>query len=301
MRQLAHESAFSFSSGERSGPLGSLPADDGYGFGHAARRQPLPVALDRASAANLPLMSEELKRPDEPAPSQQPAAPVMSFGDEQEQFTPQMAREFFLSVLDYGQEEHAAKASILQELVDLLLPEAQAIAQPIRSQSTSDARSPEALEQQFGVTVRERAASWLHEPAVRLAGSSRRLEPRTASPDESGGELRRELFLLTDGRLVTVETVGTWHTKDSLRVSGDTLVGAREVDPAEVLRSYDFVSILKVMLETLFEGAQFLKERNAQSGDIVERSGRFFTIIAQVAVSMKESADQLRRVGDTLA
>ncbi len=219
----------------------------------------------------------------------------------EEQLTPQMAREFFLSVLDYGQEEHSAKAGILEELSDLLLPEAQAIAQPIRPQSTADARSPEAIEQQFGVTVRERAAAWLHEPAVRLAGTTRKLEPRTTSPEESGGELRRDLYLLTDGRLVTVETVATWHLKDSHRVSGDTLVGAREVDPGEALRSYDFVSILKVMLETLFDGAQALKNRNEQPRDIVERSGRFFTIIAQVAVSMKESADQLRRVGDTLA
>jgi hypothetical protein len=246
-------------------------------------------------------MSEELKRPGEPAPSEQAPALAMAMGEDHEQFTPQMAREFFLSVLDYGQEEHAAKAGILEELADLLLPEAQAIAQPIRPQSTPDARTPEALEQQFGVTVRERAAAWLHEPAVRLASTTRKLEPRTASPQESGGELRRELYLLTDGRLVTVETVATWFLKDSLKVSGDTLVGAREVDPGEALRSYDFVSILKVMLETLFDGAQALKNRNEQAKDIVERSGRFFTIIAQVAVSMKESADQLRRVGDTLA
>jgi len=245
-------------------------------------------------------MSEDLKRPEQPAPSQETAPSTPATG-EQEQFTPQLAREFFLSVLDYGQEEHEAKAGILQELTDLLLPEARAIAQPIRTKSSEDAPSPEVLEQQFGVTVRERTVSWLNEPAVRLAGSSRRLEPRTTSPSESGGELRRELFLLTDGRLVTVETVATWQLKDSQRVGGDTLVGAREVDPADALRGYDFVSILKVMLETLFDGAEFLKDRNQQSPDIVERSGRFFTIIAQVAVSMKENADQLRKVGDTLA
>jgi hypothetical protein len=245
-------------------------------------------------------MSEELKRPEETAPTQA-TAPATLPPEESEQFTPQMARDFFLSVLDYGQEEHEAKAGIIEELVDLLLPEAAAIAQPIRTKNAGDARSPEALEQQFGVTVRERAADWLHEPAVRLATTSRKLEPRTSSPTESGGELRRELFMLTDGRLVTVETVGTWFLKDSLRVSGDTLVGAREVNPSEVLRNYDFVTILKVMLETLFDGASALKEQDKQTPDIVERSGRFFTIIAQVAVSMKENADQLRRVGDTLA
>ncbi|WP_224247598.1 hypothetical protein [Hyalangium gracile] len=246
-------------------------------------------------------MNEEPKRSEESPAPQGATAPAAPAVEEADQFTPQMARDFFLSVLDYGQEEQDAKAGIIEELVDLLLPEARALAQPIRPKSSGDARAPEVLEQQFGVTVRERGVSWIHEPAVRLAGTSRRLEPRGASPVESGGELRRELFMLTDGRLVTVETVGTWYLKDSLRVSGDTLVGAREVAPAEVLRSFDFVSILKVMLETLFDGAAALKERNQQSEDIVERSGRFFTIIAQVAVSMKENADQLRRVGDTLA
>ena len=245
-------------------------------------------------------MSEELKHSEQPAPAPE-AGPAAPPPEESEQLTPQMARDFFLSVLDYGQEEHEAKAGILQELVDLLIPEAKAVAQPIRPKSSGDARSPEALEQQFGVTVRERVATWLHEPAVRLAGMSRRLEPRGTSPIESGGELRRELFMLTDGKLVTVETVGTWHMKDMLRVSGDTLVGARQVDPAEVLRQFDFVSILKVMLETLFDGAATLKQQEQQPGDIVERSGRFFTIIAQVAVSMKENADNLRKVGDTLA
>lgn len=245
-------------------------------------------------------MSEDLKRPEQPAPSQQPVASLPGPG-EQDQFTPQLAREFFLSVLDYGQEEHEAKAGIFQELTDLLLPEARAIAQPIRTKSSEHEPSPEELEQQFGVTVRERSVSWLGEPAVRLAGTSRRLEPRTSSPNESGGELRRELFLLTDGRLVTVETVATWKLQGEQRVGGDSLVGGRELDHAEALRSYDFVSILKVMLETLFDGAELLKNSNRQSPDIVERSGRFFTIIAQVAVAMKENADQLRKVGDTLA
>lgn len=246
-------------------------------------------------------MSDEAKPPEQSAPTASEPAPAAPSPEEIENFTPQQARDFFLSVLDYGQEEHEAKAGIIQELVDLLLPEARAIAQPIRPKNSGDARTPEALEQQFGVTVRERAASWIQEPAVRLASTARKLEPRQSAHSESGGELRRELFLLSDGRLVTVETVATWYTKDSLRVSGDTLVGAREMDPAEVLRSYDFVSILKVMLETLFDGAAALKERDQQSADIVERSGRFFTIVAQVAVSMKENADQLRRVGDTLA
>jgi hypothetical protein len=245
-------------------------------------------------------MSEELKRTEPPPPPEEATVEQPPPSD-QEQFTPQMARDFFMSVLDYGREEHEAKAGIIEELVDLILPEAKAIAQPIRPKTGGDARAAEVLEQQFDVTVRERAASWLHEPAVRLAGATRKLEPRSASPNESGGELRRELFMLNDGRLVTVETVGTWYLKDSLRVSGETLVGAREVTPAEVLRQFDFVSILKALLSTLFDGAAVLKQQGQQSEEIVERSGRFFTILAQVAVSMKENADQLRRVGDTLA
>jgi hypothetical protein len=245
-------------------------------------------------------MSDEQKPSDPAAPSPE-TSPTPLPPEPQEPFSPKHTREFFLSVLNYGQEEHDAKAGILEELIDLILPEAQAIAQPIRLKSAEDQQTPEALEQQFGVSVRERAAEWLHEPAIRLAAGTRKLEPRGGSPAKSGGELRRELFMLTDGRLVIVETVGTWHLEGTLQVSGDTLVGAREVTPSEVLRAFDFVSMLKALLETLFDGVSTMKDRGQHSPDIVERSGRFFTIIAQVAVGMKENADQLRRVGDTLA
>ncbi|MDY7230296.1 hypothetical protein [Hyalangium rubrum] len=249
-------------------------------------------------------MSEESKQPQEAAsqPSAPPpqAAPAQA-PSEEEAITPEQAKEFFLSVLDYGQEEADAKAGILEELMDLILPEASAIARPIRAPSPEDAKAVEKLEKQFGVAVREQAAAWLNEPAIRLAGASRMLEPRTGGATESGGVLRRELFMLGDGRLVTVETVNTWFMEGEKRVSGDTLVGAREVSAAEVLRLFDFVAVLKALLETLFDGASALKNRNEQALAIVERSGRFFTIIAQVAVGMKENADRLRRAGDTPA
>ncbi len=246
----------------------------------------------RMSDESKPLQAAEA--PPQPASAQPPTEP-------EENISPEEAKEFFLSVLDYGQEEHDAKAGILEELMDLVLPEARAIAQPIRPPTAEDAKAVENLEKQFGVAVREQAAAWLNEPAIRLAGASRMLEPRSGSRTESGGVLRRELFMLTDGRLVTVETVGTWHMEGSRRVSGDTLVGAREVTAAEVLRLFDFVVVLKALLETLFDGASFLKQKGEQALAIVERSGRFFTIIAQVAVGMKENADRLRRAGDTPA
>ncbi|HEX8700220.1 MAG TPA: hypothetical protein VF815_15345 [Myxococcaceae bacterium] len=250
-------------------------------------------------------MSDESKQPQAAAPPEQAApaqpAPPPQAGTDEEAISPEQAKEFFLSVLDYGQEEHDAKAGILEELMDLILPEARAIAQPIRAPSPEDAKAVEKLEQQFGVAVREQAAAWLNEPAIRLAGASRLLEPRKTAPTEGGGVLRRELFMLTDGRLVTVETVNTWTMEGSRRVTGDTLVGAREVSAAEVLRLFDFVVVLKALLETLFDGAGMLKRRGEQALAIVERSGRFFTIIAQVAVGMKENADRLRRAGDTPA
>jgi hypothetical protein len=256
-------------------------------------------------------MSDESKQPSEAAPPEQAAppqpvsaatqAPVPQAGTDEEAISPEQAKEFFLAVLDYGQEEHDAKAGILEELMDLILPEARAIAQPIRAPSPEDAKAVERLEQQFGVAVREQAASWLNEPAIRLAGASRLLEPRKSAPTESGGVLRRELFMLCDGRLVTLETVNTWYMEDARRVTGDTLVGAREVSAAEVLRLFDFVTVLKALLECLFDGAAALKQKGEQAMAIVERSGRFFTIIAQVAVGMKENADRLRRAGDTPA
>src|SRR5687768_18197303 len=114
----------------------------------------------------------EQAAPAQPAPQTQPS-PVPQAGTDDEAISPEQAKEFFLSVLDYGQEEHDAKAGILEELMDLILPEARAIAQPIRAPSPEDAAAVERLEQQFGVAVREQAAAWLNEPAIRLAGASR--------------------------------------------------------------------------------------------------------------------------------
>lgn len=245
-------------------------------------------------------MSDEPKQPREEAPSQE-AAPAQQPPEEHEQFTVDQVRDFLLSVLDYGQEELEAKAGIIEELVDLVLPEARVVAEPIRP-PVEDLKEAEALEQRFnGVAVRERDAVWLKQPGLRLDSTSRPLVSRWSSPDKLGGVLKRELFLLMDGRLVTVETVTPWETQGGKAAERDILVGAREVTPAEVLRTFDFVATLKSLLRGLFEGAAILRDRNERNPEIVERSGRFFTIIAQVAVGMKESADRLRRAGDSPA
>ncbi|MDC0712324.1 hypothetical protein POL68_27930 [Stigmatella sp. ncwal1] len=245
-------------------------------------------------------MSNSPKPPPEETSS--PEAPAASApAEDTEQLTADQARDYLLSVLDYGQEEIDAKAGIIEELVDLVLPEMKVVAQPIRPPE-EDPKEAEALEQRFnGVAVRERDAAWIKQPGLRLDSTTRPLVPRWSAPDKVGGVLRRELFLLTDGRLVTVETVTPWETDGGRHAARDILVGAREVTPAEVLRTFDFVSTLKSLLRGLFDGAAILMERNERPADLVERSGRFFTIIAQVAVGMKESADRLRRAGDSPA
>jgi hypothetical protein len=244
-----------------------------------------------------------MSHPPKPPPGKSPS-PEDSFPSPEAGHAPLtagQARDYLMSVLDYGQEEIDAKAGIIEELVDLLLPELKVVAQPIRPPE-EDLKEAEALEQRFnGVAVRERDAAWLKQAGLRLDSTTRPLVPRWSSPDKVGGVLKRELFLLTDGRLVTVEAVTPWETDGGRLATRDILVGARELTPAEVLRTFDFVTTLKSLLRGLFDGAAILMERDERPTDLVERSGRFFTIIAQVAMGMKESADRLRRAGDSPA
>ncbi|WP_225414546.1 hypothetical protein [Stigmatella hybrida] len=245
-------------------------------------------------------MSDPSKPPSGKSPVSEAVFPPLPDAGH-EQLTADQARDYLMSVLDYGQEEIDAKAGIIEELVDLLLPELKVVAQPIRPPD-EDLKEAEALEQRFtGVAVRERDAAWLKQTGLRLDSTTRPLVPRWSAPDKVGGVLKRELFLLTDGRLVTVEAVTPWETDGGRLAARDILVGAREVTPAEVLRTFDFVATLKSLLRALFDGAAILMERNERPEDLVERSGRFFTIIAQVAMGMKESADRLRRAGDSPA
>ena len=245
-------------------------------------------------------MSEDLKRPEQLAPSQQPVASLPGPG-EQDQFTPHLAREFFLSVLDYGQEEHKAKGQHLPGA------DGPAAARGPRHRSAHphqvlrrDKPSPEELEQQFGVTVRERSVSWLGEPAVR---PGRHLAPPGATTNQLA---QREWRRVAPRGALPAHRRAARHRGDRGHLEAAGRAAPSGAIPSWAARELEAMP-RRCAATTSSPSSRSCSRRSStgtrcwESGkqavpDIVERSGRFFTIIAQVAVGHEgERGMQLRK------
>lgn len=194
-----------------------------------------------------------------------------------------------------------AQAGLLSELIELVLPAAKLIAKPIRSfDKVSDPARVQALEALFGsMPARERTAPWLDMPAVSLLGGKMPEDLSEARAGDSGIIQARELFLLMDGRLASVESVGTWRIEEQRLVADTTLVRACEVTPYEVIRESNFMLLLVVLRELLRDKNPFLE--GPHDPGLAERRERFDALVAGLGQAMAEHATHLRRVGDSPA
>jgi hypothetical protein len=111
--------------------------------------------------------------------------------------------------------------------------------------------------------------------------------------------LGRDLYLLMDGRLVTVDTLGTWSlTQEELRTNA-TIVHAREVGLADAVRAFNFMLILVAMRRCLY---QELPAQQAEAiPDLAGRRERFDALVADLTSAMSKHNLRLRRVGDSPA
>jgi hypothetical protein len=207
----------------------------------------------------------------------------------------------FWGSLQRFEEEVEAKAGLLSELVELVLPEAKLSAKPIRaSDKVSDPQRVQMLELLFGsIPKQARAAPWLDMPAVSLLGGKMPADAFGASPEDSGIILARELFLLVDGRLAFVESVGTWSVKDRALQADTTIVRAREVQPHEVIREFDLMFLLVSLRRVLHNNLPTLEGLHVP--DLTERRERFDALVADLSTAMGEHVVRLRRVGDSPA
>ena len=208
--------------------------------------------------------------------------------------------DVFWSSLERFAEENTAKAGLFSELIELVLPEVALSAKPIRSfDKVSTPERVRALEGLFGsIPARERASAWLDVPAVSLLGSKTPADAFGASPKDSGIILARELFLLVDGRLAVVESVGTWSVADERLVADTTIVRTRAVKPEEVIREFDFMFLLVSLRGVLHNTQPALEGRHVP--DLAERQQRFAALVADLTQGMAEHIVRLRRVGDSV-
>ncbi|HZI06059.1 MAG TPA: hypothetical protein VEZ71_18660 [Archangium sp.] len=120
-----------------------------------------------------------------------------------------------------------------------------------------------------------------------------------ARADDTGIIQARELFLLMDGRLASVESVGTWRIVDQRLVADTTIVRACEVKPDEVIRESNFMFLLVFLRELLREKNPALEGQHVP--DLAERRERFDALVAGLGQAMAEHVVHLRRVGDSPA
>jgi hypothetical protein len=194
-----------------------------------------------------------------------------------------------------------AKARLLSELIELVLPAAKLLARPIRSfDKVSDPARVQALEALFGsMPTRARTAPWLDQPAVCLLGDKVPADMSLARAGDSGIIQARELFLLLDGRLASVESVGTWRIVDQRLLADTTIVRASEVTPDEVIRESSLMHLLVFLRDLLRDNNPALEGQRIPG--LAERRERFDALVADLGRAMEAHVVHLRRVGDSPA
>jgi hypothetical protein len=202
------------------------------------------------------------------------------------------------------EERAKAEAAVVEELIDIVLPEVKLLAKPIRSACTleGEKRQQALLEDLFGsLAARQRQSEWLDVPGMHLAGS---IENHGMfhgfQPNDSGATTGSNLLLLVDGRLVEVHLAGTWKSQGNMINEVTTvIVATRVVKAADVMRDYELVDIIMLLRNVLHDDLQVLKDRHVP--DIAERQVRFDAIVTEYTKLVSQYSEQLRRVGDNPA
>ena len=202
------------------------------------------------------------------------------------------------------EERARAEAAILEELIDIVLPEVKLLAKPIRSHCALEGgeRQRAQLEDLFGsLPARQRQAEWLEVRGMCLAGGLRNQALFGGfQPNDSGALTGSRLFLLVDGRLVEVFQAGTWSSEDkTINTSTAVIVGTRVVKAAQVMRDYELVDMVMALRNVLHVSLKVLEGRHVP--DLTERQARFDAIVSEYAKLVGQHSEQLRRVGDNPA
>jgi hypothetical protein len=202
------------------------------------------------------------------------------------------------------EERAKAEAAIVEELIDIALPELKLLAKPIRADCTFEGaeRQKALLEDLFGsLSARQRQAEWLDVPGVSLAGGLKNSALYGGfQPNDSGAITGSRLYLLVDGRLVEVQLAGTWSSQDrTIDKTTAVIVGTRVVKAAEVMREYELVDMIMALRNVLHLNLKVLANRHVP--DLAERQARFDAIVSEYTKLVGQHCEQLRRVGDNPA
>jgi hypothetical protein len=199
--------------------------------------------------------------------------------------------------------QNRAEAAIFEELVELVLPEVKLMARPVRSLYTSrdgDQHGDMALVSAFlgSQPVRHHQAEWLDHPGERLAGLGLNVGvPKDVKDGETGVLLGRDLWLLTDGRLVEVCCVGRWRIVSKRLYLQRSVITTRLIEAHEAVNEFPLDGVLINLRGYLHRDYTLMRLEPGPQLD--ERQARFDVLLTEYTRLMTARTEGLRRVGDS--
>jgi hypothetical protein len=195
-----------------------------------------------------------------------------------------------------------AEATILDKLCEIALPEIKLVAKPVRTPG-ADAEPAEGkaeLEAICGsLPARHRQSEWLDVPGMHLDGATDFLGAFTDARDGDSGVLTsKEFYLLVDGRLVEVHTLGTWRViNGELRDTLRTIISTRVVTSKDVVLAASLTDLIMKLRQSLHLALTALEGKHVP--DLEARRARFDGYVIQYWEHVQAHVEGLRRLADT--
>ncbi|MDY7228359.1 hypothetical protein [Hyalangium rubrum] len=194
-------------------------------------------------------------------------------------------------------ERQRAEAIVLEELIDIVLPELGLRARTIRAHYTSQDEVGEVETLAGTQPARHRQAEWLDVPGQRLHGSRPFLGAAKDSQEgETGMLISHDLWLLTDGRLVEVSAVARTRLVSKRLLKQWALLETHVVKPLEAVADFSFDGMLMSLRSQLRLHLPELQDKHVP--DLAERQARFDAVVTEYTNMVSSFAEELRHVGD---
>ena len=193
-----------------------------------------------------------------------------------------------------------AEASLLEELIDLVLPELGLRARTIRAHYSSQDEVGEVEALAGTQPARHRQAEWLDVPGHRIHGSRPFLgAAKDAQEGETGMLISHDLWLLTDGRLVEVCAVARTHLVNKRLLKQWAILQTQVLEPLAAVADFSFEGMVMSLRSQLHLNLPDLKDRHVP--DLAERQARFDVVATAYTDMVSTFAEDLRRAGDSPA
>jgi hypothetical protein len=201
--------------------------------------------------------------------------------------------------------QNRAEAALFVELVELALPEIKLMARPVRGLYTcrdGDPHGDMAAVSAFlgSQPARHQQAEWLDVPGERLTGIGLNVGvPKDVKDGETGVLLGRDLWLLTDGRLVEVCCVGRWRIISKRLHLQRSIITTRPIDAHEAVHEFPLDGVLINLRGYLHRDYALM--RMEPGPGLAERQARFDVLLKESARLMTARTEGLRHAGDSPA